>query len=98
MVDLLAVLTKTPKRGKVLSRELDINEAQLRSAVHALRCEGHPICSGWSGYHIGTPEDVKESIRMLRGRAASLEQAAKGLERSQQTRSFVWHWLRKGGD
>ena len=71
------------------SRELEaafhVKGVELRRAVNRLRCSGHLICSGETGYfYAARPAEVSATIAQLTGRIAKIAAAKNGMLKSFQ--------------
>lgn len=68
--------------GSDLSAILDVQGAYIRRAVNKLRSNGVPVCSNGNGYWISVdPNEIRETVNSLMGRAASIQAAVDGLTR-----------------
>lgn len=66
-----------------LYERLSIPDAALRVIVHALRLAGYPIASTNAGYWwAATAEEIDPTIAHLKGRAVSLYEVVRSLEKS----------------
>lgn len=77
-----ALLLKNKGNGVLVGREIVekcelANGAEVRTIVHTLRYNGHPICSNRNGYWIATTdEEIMETVAHLKSRAYSMMSAA----------------------
>lgn len=64
-----------------LSQAFGVPRTTIRRMINTARSNGSPICSGQRGYYITTdPEEIKNTIKSLRGRIGKMEKAIAGLE------------------
>ena len=77
----------TGYRNAVSSRYLEavfrVGGKSIRKAVNALRCDGHPICSGEEGYYYAANSmELAATIRQLQSRIIKIAGAKNGLVRA----------------
>ena len=71
-----------PVCSSELAKALGIPRTTIRRMINTARSNGSPICSGQRGYYITTDqEEIKCTIKSLRGRIAKMEKAIAGLEK-----------------
>ncbi|MAH43700.1 hypothetical protein CL614_08350 [archaeon] len=71
-----------------IERMYNCKGVDVRQAVHSLRMEGMPICSGTKGYWLAqTSAEVQNTIEHLEERECGIRVVRKALEKS-QTRWF----------
>tara|TARA_R110000744_G_scaffold63081_2_gene129897 strand:- start:869 stop:1219 length:351 start_codon:yes stop_codon:yes gene_type:complete len=63
-----------------IENTLNLVGPQVRTIVHAMRVQGHPVCSNTKGYFWGTREEVKETVRSLEQRLRSLAEVIRGMQ------------------
>lgn len=64
-----------------LSQALGVPRTTIRRMINTARSNGSPICSGQRGYYITTDqEEIRNTIKSLRGRIKKMEKAIAGLE------------------
>ena len=69
--------------GPELSRQLRTSNRAIRNAVHTLRCNGFPICSGDSGYYYAANAgELAATIRQMQSRIRHIALAKNGLVRA----------------
>ena len=76
----------TGKENAVFSKELEqrfsLSDRSLRRVISALRKEGCPICSGCSGYYLGsTQKEVKRTVSWLNELASGIADAQDNMEK-----------------
>lgn len=85
MAALSNLLSSRPHRawkGRHIYERLGMVGPHLRHAVHTLRCQGVPICSGPQGYWFAqTADEVRQQIEDGRNRAHSILEWVSALER-----------------
>lgn len=65
-----------------LSQAFGVPRTTIRRMINTARSNGSPICSGQRGYYITTDqEEIKNTIKSLRGRIGKMEKAIAGLEK-----------------
>lgn len=70
-----------PLRSDKLEAATGFKPTEVRALVNALRQEGVPVCSNSRGYYLArTAAELDVTIKHMRQRAASITQAAAGLE------------------
>ncbi len=66
-----------------LERKFAKKGIEIRSAIHNLRKEGFPICSGAKGYWLAeNPQELDATIQNLIEREAGIRIARKGLQKA----------------
>ena len=71
--------------SKELEAAFHVKGSELRRAVNRLRCSGHLICSGETGYfYAARPAEVTATIAQLTGRIAKIAAAKNGMLKSYQ--------------
>ncbi len=73
------------EKNAVFSKELEqrfsVSDRSLRRMISALRKEGHPICSGRSGYYLGeTREETEKTAGWLQELAGGIADAGSSME------------------
>lgn len=69
--------------SRTLQDSFNLRGSEVREAINKLRCAGFPICSGPHGYYYArTQREIYNSVKQLMGRAAAINNAAKGMMRS----------------
>lgn len=64
-----------------LSQAFGVPRTTIRRMINTARSNGSPICSGQKGYYITTDqEEIRNTIKSLRGRIGKMEKAIAGLE------------------
>lgn len=67
----------------LLEARFDICGAELRKQINALRSDGHPVCSGETGYYYAaTRRELSDTIRQLSSRIGKIVGAKNGLVRA----------------
>lgn len=70
-----------PLRSDKLEAATGFKSTEVRALVNALRQDGVPVCSNSKGYYLArTAAELDITIKHMRQRAASITQAAAGLE------------------
>lgn len=64
-----------------LAKAFGVSRTMIRRMVNTARSNGSPICSNQKGYYITTDkEEIKNTIKSMRGRINKMECAITGLE------------------
>lgn len=64
-----------------LAKAFNVPRTTIMRMINTARSNGSPICSDQRGYYITTDrEEIKSTIKSLRGRIAKMEKAIAGLE------------------
>lgn len=70
-----------PVCSSELAKAFNVPRTTIRRMINAARSNDSPICSDQRGYYITTDqEEIKSTIKSLRGRIAKMEKAIAVLE------------------